>query len=497
MTTTKVAHHARPRSASERDRRISTLLFFGVLGVYLAVDQGSHYAYDGNAMLAVSANLVNHGTLKTVGAFHDSFHLSTPYAPYGIAMSLLGTIPIAAAKALGHTNVAISLVNPLITAAAVVVTYRIGRALDWLAGHAVMAAVSFGLLSMALVYTTEYFSEPAVTLCCVALVLGIIRWGQGRTLAPLLVGLAAGAALQFRTDSLVTIWVGLLAIPLFVGWNELRRVHSIVMLGLPLVISLVALGAYNHLRYAKFFVANYGGVTFTTPIGTGLHGFFFSSGKSLFIFNPLAALGVVGLFVLIKRNGPLAVLFVLLIVTRLVFFARWSAWDGGWSWGPRFLLPIVPLLMVSGVEVLRATTTTSLAGVATRVVAGLLAGASVVVNYLSIRVPYQQWTQVLSTPERALFHIGPLSSGAVFNAYTYDPNLSPMWGDVRLLRHHLAQMGPELWRDGHGIIGAAILVIGAALLTWAALEARAARRRPDHQDADQIVAPSHSEVPAP
>ena len=84
----------------------------------------------------------------------------------------------------------------MITAAAVIVTVWIGRALGWLANEAVMAALGFGLLSMALQYTTEHSSEPAVTLCCVAMVLGIIQWGQGRRYAPLIVGIAAGCAFR-------------------------------------------------------------------------------------------------------------------------------------------------------------------------------------------------------------------------------------------------------------------------------------------------------------
>ena len=30
----------------------------------------------------------------------------------------------------------------------------------------------------------------------------------------------------------------------------------------------------------------------------------------------------------------------------LMVYAKWSSWHGGWGWGPRFLLPFVPLLHV-------------------------------------------------------------------------------------------------------------------------------------------------------
>jgi len=33
---------------------------------------------------------------------------------------------------------------------------------------------------------------------------------------------------------------------------------------------------------------------------------------------------------------------VVLFVVRLLFYARWWAWYGGNSWGPRFLVPVLP-----------------------------------------------------------------------------------------------------------------------------------------------------------
>ena len=34
------------------------------------------------------------------------------------------------------------------------------------------------------------------------------------------------------------------------------------------------------------------------------------------------------------------------MLVLLVFYCRWNDWDGGWSWGPRFLLPALPLLAI-------------------------------------------------------------------------------------------------------------------------------------------------------
>jgi hypothetical protein len=452
------------RESRWSDARIAGVLFLALIAIYMAVTTGQQYAYDGNSMLAVTVNLFNHGSLTT-GDFVDPFHLSVPYSPYGIAMSLLGLIPYGLSKVFGHPHVLIAVVTPVLTALAAVVMYRIARSLGWRPIEGMMAAISFGVLSMAVQYTTEYFSEPGVTLCVLVMVLGIIHWGQRRPYAPLVVGVAAGAALQFRSDSLITIWIALVAVPLFVPWRKLVDRRALALLCGPLVVSAVVLVAYNELRYSKILVSSYGG-SFVTPLEVGLRGLLASPGKSLFVFNPLALLGVVGLGLLFVRNRPVAVLFTLLIVPRIIFFARWSSWQGGWAWGPRFLLPIVPLLMLAAVEVIRATRRSSVAGIATRLAAAVLAVASLAVQVLSVRIPYQQWLQVSAEPTAMarLDITGPLSPNQWLDQTEFHISASPIWGDVELIRHHLATMAPLLWSEGHGLAGSLLIGVGLVLL---------------------------------
>jgi hypothetical protein len=331
------------------DRRIGVLIFFGCLAAYLAVTNGMFSAYDAQSMFAVTKNLVDHGSFKTTG-LDDPFHASTPYSPYGIGISILAIPPYVLSKLVGHMMLLVSMINPIMTALASVVVYRIARALRWSPGHGVIAAIGFGLCTMAVQSTTELFSEPGVTLCVVALVYGVIRLGQGSKNAALLIGLSAACAVQFRSDSLFTVWVGLLAVPLFVPWSRLWTRRTILAAGVPMALSIVALVSYNELRYHKLFVSAYGpGGGFTTPLLAGLHGDLFDPGKSIFLFNPLVILGLFGLGFLFFRERPTAVLFLLLIVPRTLFFSKWSSWGGGWCWGPRFLYPTVPLLILAAV----------------------------------------------------------------------------------------------------------------------------------------------------
>jgi hypothetical protein len=191
-----------------------------------------------------------------------------------------------------------------------------------------------------------------------------------------------------------------------------------------------------------------------------------SWGKGLFVFNPLALLGLVGLALLWRRNRPLAVLFLLLIVTRILFFSKWSVWDGGWCWGPRFLLPILPLLMLAAVEVLRETDRRKLSGMVVRVVAAVLAMLSAAINLLSVRTPVGQWLGVLAIPaERAQFSIqGLRSAAAQNNAYDFHLVDGPLWGTILLVRHRSAVEASDLWFHHYGYLGVVLILAGCLCL---------------------------------
>ena len=114
-----------PRHSAQNNARTDLLiagcLFGGLFLVYLAVSRHTFVAYDAASMVAVGTNLTNHFSLKTVGAFDDYLHLSTPYSPYGIGVSVLVVPAYALSKLVGHEMLLLSLINPLLTAVAGVV----------------------------------------------------------------------------------------------------------------------------------------------------------------------------------------------------------------------------------------------------------------------------------------------------------------------------------------------------------------------------------------
>jgi hypothetical protein len=115
----------------------------------------------------------------------------------------------------------------------------------------------------------------------------------------------------------------------------------------PVLIAIVVNGIQNHMRSGTIFQTGYEGQGWTTPILEGLSGLLLSPGKGLAFFSPLSILAVVGL-VILWRTGwrSEATLIGSLFVTQLLFYSRWWAWAGGWTWGPRFLVSTQALLVL-------------------------------------------------------------------------------------------------------------------------------------------------------
>jgi hypothetical protein len=96
-------------------------------------------------------------------------------------------------------------------------------------------------------------------------------------------------------------------------------------------------------RFGDPFTTGYEGETFNTVPLLGMIGMLVSPGKSVFLYAPPMILSGL-LFPRFRRKQPIyANTLLLMTITCLVYFGAWWAWHGGWVWGPRFLVPLMPL----------------------------------------------------------------------------------------------------------------------------------------------------------
>ena len=86
--------------------------------------------------------------------------------------------------------------------------------------------------------------------------------------------------------------------------------------------------------------------TSSTPYFLQLFGVIFSPGAGLFIYSPILFASFVGFFDFYKKNKLDCILFLSFIGILAIFFAAGSNWHGFNGWGSRYMLPVIPFLMI-------------------------------------------------------------------------------------------------------------------------------------------------------
>lgn len=381
--------------------RIETaLVVTGLFLTYVCIQPTSGPSYDGQVMISVARNLVEHGSLTVVV---DPLGINTPYSFYGIGFTLMVAPFVALGNLFGRQDMILPwMANPFVLAATAGVIVQIGAELGWRARTGVLAALAFGLLTIAPDQSRDAFSEPGVALFAMLAVWGCLRWRRGARLGALLVGIGVGGAALFRTDSILLVGLVVVLLPLFVPWRRLLAERgNLAQLAIPVAMSFGWLGWYNALRYGSPFDSGLHArsvdLGFSTPLLSGLDQLLRWPGHGFFWFNPLLLLALPGLVFLWRRQRAVAVTVILLSVARLVLMAMWFAPGGGAVWGPRLLFPTCALLVLPFGELLdHAPRFSTCARRTVFLAASVLALAAAALTWVSIAVDHQRfWQPVL------------------------------------------------------------------------------------------------------
>ena len=333
------------------DRRIAVRLGAAVALLLLLVGQAQVTVLDGSSMLAVAQSIVHHGSLavpQPLGVPGDS---GLYYSKYGLLLPLLSVVPVAVVQPIGVVTGRVGLLEaaaaaslmPLITGALAAALFGLGRRLGAPRPAAVLVAAGTVLGTYLLPYGRDFFSEPLVAL---GLVVMIERALAGREAQ-------AGAALAFavlaRPQSAAFV-------PLLFAFLALRAggarpaATAIARTLVPLAVAAAITIAYNLIRFGDPLQFGYEPPVdpgFTTPLLEGAGGLLLSPEKSIVLFAPAIMLVPFALVALWRRERAVPALLVALFAAAFVLAATWHSWMGGWSWGPRLVIPGVSVVLVA------------------------------------------------------------------------------------------------------------------------------------------------------
>jgi len=211
-----------------------------------------------------------------------------------------------------------------------------------------MATAMVGLATPIFAYSGWLFSEPLSTaiFTAAAWLLFARPISSQRAAAA---GLILGLATLVRPTNILAVGVFALAIFAHERKASLRAAFALCAAS---AVGVAILLAHNAVLFGSPFAFGYPAAAegakqlnhFDTPLLTGLYGFLFSPGKSVFIFAPPMILALFGISGLWRRNRGLATLAIMLPLVDLFFFAKYSQWEGGYCVGPRYLVPALVIL---------------------------------------------------------------------------------------------------------------------------------------------------------
>ena len=254
--------------------------------------------------------------------------------------------------AVALTRFTTSLFDPIVVALTGWLLAVFGSAWGFSKRLSIGLGMTYALGTIALAYTHTNFSDPLLALLYVLAAYSAFRIDNDRPRRWLLLaGLALGFAVYLRERAVIVI-------PLFLGYILLtRRARTwrdwaVLLIPIGLGGALVAL--WNIVRFGSPISSGYANLVpdtgFDVPLLLGLFGLLISPGKGVLLYNPIAWLGLIGLLPLFRRRRAEALLFMSIGIVTIGFYARYNFWTGGWNWGARYMLVLLPFLLLAAGE---------------------------------------------------------------------------------------------------------------------------------------------------
>lgn len=328
-----------------------------------------------------------------------------------------------------------------------VLALRLGASRRW----ALLLTLLLAATTICFVYARSLYSEALQTIALLWLAERTLRQGERATqLGMAGLGIAAGILLNTKL-----VHAALLPIPavyLFVCHRrELGRFLRFVPAALLAFAPFIALALWhNHVKTGSYWSTGYDLKTqfihrsmFSGDLLTGLFGLLLSPGKGVLFYSPPLVLSLFAWPTFWRRQRRAAALVLAFFAVALLVNGKFEGWHGDYSWGPRHLVPLTPLLLLAAAPWIEEAMARGRRWLRRTALASL-AAAGLAVQLLGAAFYWDHFIRVLiavkdQTGARGWFEWS-LSHGHFF------PVFSPIRGHLWLLGHYLSG-DPNLPRD--------------------------------------------------
>ena len=332
--------------------------------------------------MALTLSIVEQGALtidrvaeKTVDKALVDGHYYADKAP---GLSLLAVIPVGIVKLgrdlfgiagdstdeaifLFYTQVGTLVVIGLPAAIAAALAFLLARRFGASQRGALVGTLAIAIGSPFFFWSTTFFGHSLVGSLLVfvlAVAIDPARWDWRRGLA---VGLLAGLTVTVDFVGGFAIMVAGVVL-MILAWRPVRREHLRFALGViaGAVTGMLPLFIYNYLAFGSPLQLGYMSVVGFEGMKSGFFGIglpdpviilelLFGGYRGLVPYAPILVLVPFGLIAMFRRPGnrPAVNVIVAVSLVLILINAGYFYWHGGWSTGPRHIVPMLPLLGIA------------------------------------------------------------------------------------------------------------------------------------------------------
>ncbi|MBI3958455.1 MAG: hypothetical protein HY328_06570 [Chloroflexi bacterium] len=428
---TPLLSQTEPNPLTRGERRIAFLVAALLFACYLLTYTGLIQSSDGLAMFAATESIARRGEVDTnqllwMGLQQGSFGPDGElYSRKGLGMTLLALPLVWLARlwpAVGLTQTAL-LLNPLLTAWTGGLLYLAVVRLGWSRFAGIATALAYGLATLAWPYTQTFFSDPLAGWGLFAALYWLLAFQQEKHKHILVwAGLAWGLAYLSRSINLVTLPVYGLALAALLAeekgtatgdWRlgtrlparrllfAVRRslvadhLREWILFASPILAAGLLSLWWNWLRFGNLLDSGYvESEVFNGDWLFGLVGLLVSPGRGILWYSPVLLLVPLGIGWFWRRGRWLLISSGVVALLYWLLYAKWYMWHGGYSWGPRFLVPVLPFLMLVSAPAWQWIFAEERWGRAGRFLATFLVLLSLAVQWLGMLIPFslvQDW----------------------------------------------------------------------------------------------------------
>ncbi len=440
-------------------RRVGWLVFGFLCVVYIITTRGVSDLGDAETYFVITQSIVEHGRVDLPpeagiteqvfnprgiivspdGRKYSQYWLGYPIfqVPWYLAGKLVGNVVGSFAPRLDAFSrfwprLAVNLAGGFVTAATGAVLFVLLVTLGISRSYSAATALIYGLATYAWPYSKIGFFEPFMGLALIFCLLMLVWFDRRQASLGYVLGFAFALGWGTATKpSLVLAWPPLLIYLLVVmrrgtggrspRWQKQWLTAGAVIVGLaPWVIVCLW---YNWVRTGSYLDPGYPAGNFAPCLALGhyvpgLVAHLVGPARGFFIYSPAVILLFWGLAGAWRDYRPLTMVVVAISLLFWGAFAARRLW-GFWCWGPRYLLPITPLVMILVAEGLRRLWASRRGK---KAVVALLA-VSLAVQLLAIIVPYGTW----------LRKVEAATGGA--RGVILSPRYCPLGGQIDSLRN--------------------------------------------------------------